>query len=121
VVYFYVVIYINILPYSPLPPCKRYKQLKLSIDSVRDHYEMVALSFRLHNQAVYGVLNGTLSDWHFTSRSPVFLRYIPGGVLHKYELWFHAVPKKLTDIYEGIFSAAQKAGYNMLETEDVCV
>ena len=100
-----------------MPSCKRYKQLKLSIDSDSDHYEAVLLSFRLQNQTVFGILNGTIADWNFRSGSAVFLKYIPSGVLQKYALWVDQIPKKLPEIYDGISTAAAKAGYSMLEID----
>ena len=101
-----------------MPACKRYKQLKLGIETSNDHYEDVVLFFKIQNQPVYGLLNGTLNDWHFQSGSPVFLKYIPKGILNKYALWMDAVPKKLSEIYSGIVTSATKAGYTMLEFEE---
>jgi hypothetical protein len=102
-----------------MPACKRYKQLKLSMAPESDHYEQIVLSFKLHQQSVYGILNGTVTDWNFCSGSPVFLKYIPSGILYKYALWTDKIPKKLTEIYTGIYTAATKAGYNMLEREEL--
>jgi len=102
-----------------VPSCKRYKQLKLSVDVVSDHYEDVPLTFSLQNQYVSGILNGTVSDWNFRSPSPVFLKFIPSGVLYKYAFWIGEVPSKLSDIYNGIFTAASKAGYCIIEMEEI--
>ena len=98
-----------------MPSCKQYKQLKLGMEPATDHYEGVLLSFRLHNQFIKGFLYGTISDWVFYSSSSVFLKYIPAGILPKYALWIDKIPVKLTEIYNGIFSAASKAGYKMEE------
>jgi hypothetical protein len=96
---------------------KRYKQLKLGVDSVRYHYSGIFLSFALNRKPVCGILKGNSLDWMFQSDSPAFLKQIPGGVLNKYALWWDHIPKDLDKIYNGILEAAFKAGYNLCEKD----
>jgi hypothetical protein len=97
---------------------RKIKQLKLGIEPTRDHFENVALSFRLSRQEVYGFLNGTSHDWQFQSESAPFLKQIPSGQLRKYSLWIDSIPQKLSDLYNGIREAALKRGYNLDEKEE---
>lgn len=97
---------------------KKYRQLRFNVDVLLDHYEAVPLQFRLYNRTVKGTLHGSFRDWYFCSSSPVFLSFIPDGVLHKYNLWFHPVPGQLSDIYNAIDEAALKAGYDLSEKEE---
>jgi hypothetical protein len=96
---------------------RRYKQLKLHIDSHRDEYNSVWLQFKLGRHGVEGVLNGDCSDWYFESSSHAFLKMVPHGVLHKYALWIDVVPKNISTLYNCIYEAAYKAGYEMTEKE----
>lgn len=98
---------------------KKYRQLRFNVDVLQDHYEAVPLQFQLYNRIVKGTLHGDFRDWFFTSSSPVFLRYIPDGVLHKYNLWLHPAPGQLSDIYNAIDEAALKAGCDLSEKEEI--
>jgi len=102
-----------------MPAYKKYKQLKLAIDSLQDHYNMVSLSFKLHQKPVTGVLNGSALDWSFESESPVFIKYIPSGMLRKYSLWTDKVPKNISQMYNAISDAALKAGFDLSEKEEL--
>lgn len=97
---------------------KKYRQLRFNVDVLQDHYEAVHLQFRLYGRQVKGTLQGNFRDWNFTSSSPLFLRFIPGGVLYKYNLWLQPVPGQLSDIYNAIDEAARKAGYDLSEKEE---
>lgn len=98
-------------------PSKRYKQLKLEVDSFRSHYDYVVLSFTIKRKSVSGILKGNSCDWVFLSNSPTFLKMIPSGVLNKYTLWWDAIPKDIDKLYNGILDAAFKAGYDFCEKE----
>ena len=100
-----------------MPVHKKYKQLKFSVDALKDQYHAVYLSFRLHQKPVTGVLNGSANDWTFSSESPSFMRHVPCGALHKYQLWHGHVPKNISAVYNGIIEAAFKAGYELNERE----
>ena len=99
---------------------KKYKQLKLGINPLEDHYHGVVLQFRLNRRPVYGILNGSCNDWYFQSDSPAFLRYFPSGILHKYNLWTDSVPLKISEVYNGILESALKCGYDLADKEE-CV
>jgi hypothetical protein len=101
------------------PPKRRYRQLKLDIDVLQHHYEMVSLSFKLNQYQVSGILNGSASDWTFQSDSPAFLNIVPSGRLSKYALWLDRVPRQISKIYNGIWEAAIKQGYDIAEPEEV--
>jgi hypothetical protein len=96
---------------------KRYKQLKLGMDSFQYHYNCVILSFTIKRKPVSGILKGNSFDWRFQSDSPAFLKLIPSGVLNKYALWWDAIPKDLDKLYNGILEAAFKAGYDLCEKD----
>ena len=100
-------------------PQKRYKQLKLGVEPYRGEFDSLWLTFKLGNQPVHGVLIGARSDWRFLSSSEIFLKYIPSGVLPKYALWCNGVPKNISSLYNNIFEAAQKAGYDLTEKEEL--
>lgn len=97
---------------------RRYRQLKLGVDALRDQYHAVPLSFRIGHHWVHGVLNGSCSDWTFESDSPSFLRQIPSGLLYKYALWYDRIPRNINKIYHGILESALKAGYDLYEKEE---
>ena len=100
-----------------MPPSKRYKQLKLGVDSFRSHYHCIVLSFTIKRKSVSGILKGNPVNWMFESDSPAFLKLVPSGVLNKYALWWDVVPKDLDKVYNGILEAAFKAGYDLCEKE----
>ncbi|MCU7551721.1 hypothetical protein OCK74_21550 [Chitinophagaceae bacterium LB-8] len=100
-----------------MPTSKRYKQLKLGVDSFRSHYQSVVLSFTIKRKSVSGILKGNRVDWMFQSDSPAFLKLVPSGILNKYALWWDMVPKDLDKVYNGIFEAAFKAGYDLCEID----
>lgn len=102
-----------------MPARKRYRQLKLDMDLLQDHYEMVPLSFKLGHHQIRGILNGSATDWTFQSDSPAFLRIIPSGRLSKYALWIDHVPRQISKIYNGILESAIKAGYAIAEKEEM--
>jgi hypothetical protein len=83
------------------------------------HYEMVPLAFKVNQHVIDGVLNGSAADWTFQSRSPAFLKIVPSGKLSKYALWLNHVPKQINKIYHGITEAALKAGYDIIEKEEM--
>lgn len=93
--------------------------MKLGIEPYRDQFNNLWLSFRLGKYIVEGVLNGACHEWYFESYSAAFLKQVPSGVLHKYELWYNSVPKNISNIYNSIMEAALKAGYDLLEKEEV--
>jgi hypothetical protein len=101
----------------PMRVAKRYKQLKLSVDSLQGHYDRVYLSFRLNSHYIRGILNGNSVDWVFQSDSPAFVKRIPSGVLYKYALWTDDIPKDIGKVYNGILEAALKVGYDLNERE----
>ena len=101
-----------------MPATRRYKQLKMSMEPLKDHYNGVFLSFRLHGHLVSGILNGSVSDWIFRSASPAFLKHFPSGRLHKYAVWNGEIPRSLSKTYNGIWEAALKAGYDLAEREE---
>lgn len=96
---------------------RKYKQLRFNVDVLQDHYEAVPLLFRLYHKKVKGILQGDFRNWQFTSSSPVFLKYIPGGTLHKYNLWLQPVPRELSDVYNAIDQAALKAGCDLTDRD----
>ena len=98
---------------------KRKNQLRLCIDVLKDQYHAVPLTFKLNNKTISGCLNGTSEDWTFNSNSPVFIEYIPSGVLTKYQLWFGSVPQIISELYNGIESAAIKLGYTIHNKEEL--
>lgn len=98
---------------------QRYRQLKMGMDALKDHYHSVGLHFRLNRQEVQGILNGNAQDWVFTSNSDAFVKYVPQGSLTKYALWIGAVPRVLSHLYAEIFEAAGKAGYDLFEKEEI--
>jgi hypothetical protein len=100
-----------------MPPTKRYKQLKLGMDSFLYHYDSVVLSFTINRKPVCGILKGNAVDWMFQSDSPAFLKLIPSGILNKYALWWDVIPKNIDKVYNGILEAAFKAGYDLVEKE----
>lgn len=102
-----------------LMPQRRYKQLKLGIEPYRDQFNTLMLSFRLGKHIVHGVLNGAPYDWYFQSNSSAFLKHIPSGVLYKYALWYNQVPKNISAIYNNIMEAALRAGYDLMEKEEI--
>jgi hypothetical protein len=104
---------------QPMPAKKRYRQLKLDLDVLQHHYEMVSLSFKLNHHQIKGILNGSATDWTFQSNSPAFLKIIPSGKLHKYALWLDRVPRQISKIYNGIWEAAVRAGYDIAEHEEI--
>lgn len=97
---------------------KRYRQLRFEIDQLEDHYHMVCLRFKINRQEVSGLLNGSITDWMFESKSDAFLKIVPSGRLCKYALWCDGVPKQINKIYKGVWEAAMKAGYDLLEKEE---
>ena len=97
---------------------KRYRQLKIQIDELTYHYEMVILSFKINKYEINGILNGSATDWIFHSDSPAFLKIIPSGRLSKYSLWIDHVPKDISKIYNGVEEAALKAGYDIADKEE---
>jgi len=102
-----------------MPARKRYKQLKLETDAYQYHYEKLHLSFKLNQHTIEGILNGSASDWTFQSNSPAFLKQIPSGKLSKYALWVDEVPRQISKIYNGIWEAAIKVGYDIAEKEEL--
>ena len=98
-----------------MSPSKRYKQLKLGMDSFRDRYDNIILSFTINSKPVCGVLKGNSVDWMFQSDSPAFVELIPSGILKKYALWWDVIPKNLDKVYNGILEAAFKAGYDLVD------
>jgi hypothetical protein len=100
-----------------MPPSKRYKQLKLGMDSFQYHYDSVVLSFTINRKPVCGILKGNSVDWMFQSDSPAFLKLIPSGTLNKYAIWWDAIPKDINKVYNGILEASFKAGYDLCEKE----
>ena len=98
---------------------RRYKQLKLGVEPYRGEFDSLWLTFKLGSQPVQGLLIGARSDWRFLSSSEVFLKCIPSGVLPKYALWFNGVPKNISALYNNIFDAALKAGYDLTEKEEL--
>jgi len=102
-----------------MPTRKRYRQLRLELDLLDHHYEMVPLSFRLNHHQIKGILNGSASDWTFQSDSPAFIKIVPSGKLHKYALWTEGVPSQISKIYNGIWESAIKAGYDIAEIEEI--
>lgn len=98
---------------------KKYRQLKFEIDELQDHYEMVVLRFKLRRHEITGLLNGSVTDWIFESDSAAFLKIIPSGKLCKYAFWGNGLPKQLNEIYKGVLGAALKAGYNLIESEEI--
>ena len=102
---------------KPMAPFRRYKQLKLGVDSFQYHCHCVVLCFSIKRKPVCGILKGNSVDWMFQSDSPAFLKLIPSGILHKYALWWDAIPKDIDKVYNGILEAAFKAGYDLCDKE----
>jgi hypothetical protein len=100
-----------------MAPSKRYKQLKLGVDSFQYQCPCVVLTFSIKRKPVCGILKGSAVDWMFQSDSPAFLKLIPSGVLNKYALWCDAIPKDIDKVYNGILEAAFKAGYDLCDKE----
>lgn len=100
-----------------MAPSKRYKQLKLGVDSFQYQCPCVVLTFFIKRKPVCGILKGNAVDWMFQSDSPVFLKLIPSGVLNKYALWCDTIPKDIDKVYNGILEAAFKAGYDLCEKD----
>ncbi len=98
---------------------RRYKQLKLEVELYQRQFNSLWLTFKLGKHLVAGLLIGDCHDWRFLSNSPVFLRYIPSGVLNKYALWFNGVPKNINAVYNNIIEAAQREGYDLTEKEEL--
>lgn len=99
-------------------PSKRYKQLRFSLESTRQHYHYLPLRFRMGRHLIEGVLHGDCGDWFFNSQSPAFTEIIPGGKLRKYMLWIDAVPKNIGLVYNALSEAAVLAGYTMQERDE---
>ena len=98
---------------------RRYTQLKLEVESYQEQFNSLQLSFKLGKHPVQGLLIGACHDWCFQSTSPAFLKQIPSGVLRKYALWYNGVPKNITSIYNNIFKAARREGYDLTEKEEL--
>jgi len=94
---------------------RKYKQLKLSMEAPRRQYDEVTLSFMLNSQRVSGILKGSCQSWVFISGSGPFLKQVPGGQLFKYAFWPEGVPSAISALYNGIWEAAIKAGYDLGE------
>jgi hypothetical protein len=93
--------------------------LKLEIEPYREQFNSLWLSFKIGKHTVEGVLIGACHDWCFRSASPVFLKQMPSGVLCKYALWYNKIPKNITSIYNNILEAALRAGYDLIEKEEM--
>ena len=93
--------------------------MKLGVEPYRGEFDSLWVTFKLGNRPVQGVLIGARSDWRFLSNSEIFLKYIPSGVLSKYALWCNGVPENISTLYNNIFEAAQKAGYDLTEREEL--
>jgi hypothetical protein len=102
-----------------MPATRRYKQLKMDMPSLRDHYKGIGLSFRLGHRCIEGLLQGSAADWAFCSESPAFVKYVPSGVLSKYMLWNDNVPRQISGLYNGILESAFKAGYDLSDKDEV--
>ena len=105
--------------YSFLRTYRKYRQLKLSMETLREQYDGVLLQFKWNQAEIRGVLNGSVTDWNFRSQSPAFIRLVPSGHLSKYSLWVTRVPKSISKLYNGIADAALKAGYDMNDKEEL--
>lgn len=98
---------------------RKYKQLKFSMDPLKDHYDAIALRFKLHHQVIKGALTGNYQYWFFKSESPAFLKHIPSGILFKYAIWENHIPTEVSNLYNAIWEAAFKAGYDLQEKEEL--
>ena len=87
------------------------------MEARKKQYDEVVLSFMLQSQRVTGVLKGSCQSWVFISASASFLKQVPGGQLFKYAFWPEGVPAAISSIYNGIWEAAVKAGYDLSEEE----
>lgn len=96
---------------------RKYKQLKLSMEAKRKQYDEVQLSFMLNRQRIDGKLKGSYQSWVFVSGSVAFLNQVPHGQLSKYAFWPNGVPATISHLYNGIWEAALKAGYDLSEEE----
>jgi hypothetical protein len=94
------------------------RQLKLEIHFLQQNFNGVELSFRLHNQTVKGHLLGNAQDWMFYSCSPAFLKIVSSGKLQKYNLWLNTIPKGISEVYNGIYESALKAGFDITDKEE---
>jgi hypothetical protein len=101
-----------------MSPARKYRQLKLEINTLQDQYPDIILSFRINGKLVMGILKGSIHDWTFYSGSPAFLRVVPGGKLKNYMLWTGRIPKGLSRLYNAIGEAALKSGYDLEEKEN---
>ncbi|MDB5253466.1 MAG: hypothetical protein JWP27_2635 [Flaviaesturariibacter sp.] len=96
---------------------RRYTQLKLEIQRLNTHFDAVPLRFLLQGGYVSGILKGNHQWWVFTSDSPGFRSHIPDGRLCKYSLWTDRVPPVVSELYNAIWEAAIKSGYDLAEQE----
>ena len=78
-------------------------------------YNQVALSFTIDKEPIEGVLEGDYVHWTFGSKSPSFLHYVPGGVLHSSAGWKGSIPKEIHMLYKSIWTAAEAKGYGFDE------
>jgi hypothetical protein len=101
-----------------MSPARRYRQLKLEINTLQDQYPDIILYFRINGKEVIGMLKGSVHDWTFYSSSAAFLKVVPGGKLKKYMLWTVRIPKGLSRLYNAIGEAAIKAGYDLEEKDN---
>lgn len=90
----------------------------LPINALKREYAGVLLCFKLGRKDVCGLLNGSANDWTFESVSPAFIKHLPTGRLHKYAVWHNKVPSIVSNLYNGIWDAAFKAGYDLGERDD---
>ena len=100
-----------------MPARRKYKQLKFGIDTLNRHYDNVILRFVVGRRTVIGILKGDHRNWVFLSGSEAFLRKIPSGQFFKYGLWPNGVPVGISELYNAIWEAALKAGYDLSEEE----
>ncbi|MCW3073211.1 MAG: hypothetical protein JWP69_280 [Flaviaesturariibacter sp.] len=96
---------------------RKYKQLKFGIEALKKHYDSVCLSFVIGRQTVRGVLKGNHQSWVFVSDSRPFLSCVPSGQFFKYALWIGEVPADVSLLYNAIWEAAIKEGYDLSEEE----
>ena len=101
-----------------MPAAKRLRQLRLDLSSFTRDVSPVWLSFQINRRPVKGFLYGDYQNWTFESNSPAFLNCVPAGKLNKYAYWVNTVPKGISEVYNGIFDAALKAGYSLQDIED---
>jgi hypothetical protein len=96
---------------------RKYKQLKFGIDTLHRHYDNVVLRFVVGRRTVIGVLKGDHRNWVFLSNSEAFLRKVPSGQFFKYALWPSGVPDGISELYNAIWDAAIKEGYDLAEED----